>query len=115
MGGSGASRHLLQSAAESTSAGDQITVWNGYQLAVSDRSRNWAIDETDAPEQARYVGAAPGHNKLVAGLFLHTTRKTRTGSCTGRLVHHRRMLLLVIGLLSSMHLLSTNQLPTTFL
>jgi hypothetical protein len=71
---------------EVSAAGNQLTVWNGYQLDVSNRMRNWAVDETGAPEQARYVGAAPGHNKLVAGLFLHTTKKAQTASCTGGVV-----------------------------
>lgn len=79
------SRHLLQSDSGSTGvvAGDQLSLWQGYQLDVAGRARNWAVDETGAPEQARYVGAAPGRNKVVAGLFLHTTRKARTASCTG--------------------------------
>jgi hypothetical protein len=76
-------RQLLQSVEEST-AGDQLTLWQGYQLHVAATERNWAVDETNAPEQARYVGAAPGRNKLVAGLFLHTRRKARVGSCTGK-------------------------------
>lgn len=80
-------RRLLQSGA-ATSAGDQLTQWQGYQLSEAATERNWAVDETDAPEQARYVGAAAGHNRLVAGLLLHATRKTR--SChAGALVPKR--------------------------
>lgn len=82
--GSGTGRRL-QADMDGSAGGDQMTVWNGYQLAVSNKLQNWAIDETDAPEQARYVGAAPGHNKLVAGLFLHATRKAPTARCTGGL------------------------------
>jgi hypothetical protein len=74
---------LLQSV-EDSAAVDQLTMWQGYQLSVAATERNWAVDETNAPEQARYVGAAPGRNKLVAGLFLHTTRKASVGSCTGK-------------------------------
>jgi hypothetical protein len=82
-GAAGATRRLLQSDADGSAAGDQLTLWQGYQLDVADKNRNWMVDETDAPEQARYVGAAPGHNKLVAGLFMHSTRKLRTASCSG--------------------------------
>jgi hypothetical protein len=81
--GAGAARRLLQSDADGSAAGDQLTLWQGYQLDVADKNRNWLVDETDAPEQARYVGAAPGHNKLVAGLFMHSTRKLRSASCSG--------------------------------
>lgn len=83
-GGLGAARRLLQSQEDGSAAGDLVTLWQGYQLEVADKARNWLVDETDAPEQARYVGAAPGHNKLVAGVFLHSTRKTRTASCSGK-------------------------------
>jgi hypothetical protein len=55
---------------------------------VAARRRNWAVDETDAPELSRYVGAAPGRNKVVAGLFLHNTRKSRIAHCTGALRAH---------------------------
>lgn len=82
--GSGTGRRL-QSDMDSSAAVDQLTLWNGYQLAVSNKLQNWAVDETDAPEQARYVGAAPGRNKLVAGLFLHATRKAQVARCTGGL------------------------------
>lgn len=75
------SRRLL--AVDGSRAGDQLTLWQGYQFAMAGRARNWAVDETGAPEQARYIGAAPGHNKLVAGLFLHTTRQARAASCSG--------------------------------
>jgi hypothetical protein len=70
-------RWLLQGG-DATAAGDQLTSWQGYQLAIASTAQNWAVDEFEAPEQARYVGAAPGHNRLVAGLVLHTTRKARS-------------------------------------
>lgn len=79
-------RRLLEdggSAADAASTADELAAWQGYQVSLAAARANWAVDETRAPEQARYVGASAGHNKVVGGLFLHTTRKASTSRCNG--------------------------------
>lgn len=44
------------------------------------------LDEgkTGVPEIGRFIGAATGRNRMIGGLFLHTTGKTSTTQdCTG--------------------------------
>eukprot|EP00878_Enallax_costatus_P039271 GHUV01044855.1.p1 GENE.GHUV01044855.1~~GHUV01044855.1.p1 ORF type:complete len:318 (+),score=65.38 GHUV01044855.1:613-1566(+) len=59
--------------------------WDGYIVGLRERDANWLVDDTSIPEQARYVGANPGQNRVIGGLFLHTTRKTLDTSkeCSG--------------------------------
>jgi hypothetical protein len=72
----------------SSAAGGHATAstshWAGYHLATASRA-NHAVDEAGpAPEIGRFVGASPGSNRVIGGLFLHTTRKTSTrADCAG--------------------------------
>lgn len=63
---------------------EEVT-WEGYKILLKSQEANWAVDDTETPEQARFIGATPGRNRLVGGLFLHTTRKTidATTDCSG--------------------------------
>jgi hypothetical protein len=58
--------------------------WAGYQIALASNA-NHAVDEAGAaPEIGRFVGASAGSNRVIGGLFLHTTRKTSTrAECAG--------------------------------
>jgi hypothetical protein len=58
-------------------------VWEGYWLPK--RSKLIAESEATPGDTApgRFLGAAPGHNKVVGGLLLHTTRKGLKGNCQG--------------------------------
>jgi hypothetical protein len=88
------SRKLLASSGGGTSGGSSsaagghastaLPQWSGYHLSLAS-SANHAVDETDAaPEIGRFVGASPGRNRVIGGLFLHTTRKTSTrAACAG--------------------------------
>lgn len=84
-------RSLLRSNSDSSSTPDSPSAdaeevsWEGYKLIVKSKAANWGVDDTEMPEQARYIGAAPGHNRLIGGLFLHTTRKTidAAAGCSG--------------------------------
>jgi hypothetical protein len=81
-------RRLLVSNAgpDTVLAPSQQDSWQGYQLSQATALRHRPlVDERNALEPDRYIGAAEGHNKIVAGLFLHATRKTRTASCNGEL------------------------------
>eukprot|EP00879_Flechtneria_rotunda_P028207 GHRR01030295.1.p1 GENE.GHRR01030295.1~~GHRR01030295.1.p1 ORF type:complete len:524 (+),score=176.95 GHRR01030295.1:86-1573(+) len=62
---------------------DQTLLWQGYQIPVAAKEKNWVVDVTDAPEPARYAGAAIGHNRVIAGLYLHTIRRTSNAECSG--------------------------------
>jgi zinc transporter 1/2/3 len=66
-------------AAVAASDGELID-WNGYRLATRGRQANWAVDDALAPERPRHVGAA-GANRLVGGVFLHTTRRPPAAPC----------------------------------
>lgn len=57
--------------------------WEGYQVSLRADAANRAVDETDIPELSRYLGASPGHNKVIGGLFLHTTRRTEQQNSMG--------------------------------
>ena len=70
-------------AAAAGSTNDELAAWQGYQVSLAAARANWAVDEMHALEQARYIGASAGHNKVVGGLFLHTTRKASMASCNG--------------------------------
>lgn len=51
-------------------------------VSKNEHAEDWGVDERFAPEKAHYVGA--GRNRVVGGLFLHTTRKLSTSVCEGR-------------------------------
>ena len=73
------------SSGSSTYAYDDLSMWDGYMVGLRARDANWLTDDTIIPEQARYVGANSGQNRVIGGLFLHTTRKTLDTSkeCSG--------------------------------
>jgi hypothetical protein len=84
-------RRLLARLAGSTSsisrsdkaAAAQLATWAGYWLPTHSKlvADDPAAPGADTP--GRFIGAAPGRNKLVGGLLLHTTRKQFKETCTG--------------------------------
>lgn len=69
--GGGAARALVDGA---------LIEWEGYRLSTWVHEHNWAADVSLAPERPRHIGAA-GANRLVGGLFLHTTRRPPPAPC----------------------------------
>jgi hypothetical protein len=69
---------------DNDAAAAQLATWEGYWLPT--HSKLVADDDTPAGSEVpgRYLGAAPGHNKLIGGLLLHTTRKVFHGECAGK-------------------------------
>ena len=64
---------------------DELQAWDGYSLGVEQKTTSggaWGLEGAglDTPERARWIGEA-GRNRLVGGLFLHTTRKPVELSC----------------------------------
>jgi hypothetical protein len=91
-------RSLLQARGGGAAAVNQGSVidseyeeWQGYSLSGGDTAAGeggaWGREAAavDTPDRARYLGAE--RNRLVAGLFLHTTRKPTQLTCdnAGRL------------------------------
>lgn len=60
--------------------GTELVQWQGYRLAVHAREANRGVDDSRAPERPRYVGAGRA-NRVVGGLFLHTTRDPPPRAC----------------------------------
>jgi hypothetical protein len=92
-----ARRRLAQVSAAAGGAGAATSsVWQGYQLAsnivhATNTAGNKGVlggDDTaatDETEPARYVGGLANRNRLIGGLFLHTTRRGAPAPalCTG--------------------------------
>ncbi len=55
--------------------------WEGYRVAVASHYAASGVDDSQAPERARHAGVR--QNRVVGGLFLHSTRKLTNPSCAG--------------------------------
>ncbi|WIA22838.1 hypothetical protein OEZ86_009786 [Tetradesmus obliquus] len=64
-------------------AAAQPATWEGYWLPTHSRldADDLALPGAELPR--RFIGAAPGKDRLVGGLLLHTTRKQFKGDCKG--------------------------------
>lgn len=76
------SRRLLAGGAEAMTG--QVESWEGYLLDQQPSEGGWGLEAAgvDTPEQQRWLGAA-GSNRMVGGLFLHTTRRAPQLHCSG--------------------------------
>jgi hypothetical protein len=78
---SGMRRRLLAGGAEAVTG--QVELWEGYLLDQQPSEGGWGMEAAgvDTPEQQRWLGAA-GSNRMVGGLFLHTTRRAPQLHCS---------------------------------
>ena len=85
----GTQRRKMLSASDRSNAIAQTLSWEswgGYFIGASSEDTNaggWALEAEgmDTPERARWVGGS-GRNRLVGGLFLHTTRNPAQVTCS---------------------------------
>lgn len=61
------------------SSADQLQQWEGYTVAVGARYNSSGWNAHNAAERARYAGVRG--NRVVGGLFLHTTRRVAAPAC----------------------------------
>ncbi len=62
--------------------------WEGYRLSFTEYYTASGVDDRQAPERARYAGVR--QNRVVGGLFLHTTRKVIAPGCQGEVMGARQ-------------------------
>jgi len=82
-------RRQLLGASLGATAGSLASSSNQYTGQTAAQSGRRAMiggvlgDEAAAAQPSRYVGPAPSRNKIIGGLFLHTTHKSPRSTCPG--------------------------------
>jgi len=73
-------RRLLQQPPGATMLAGQEQLWQGYAVSVDAAYSAWGLSlAVSAPERARYAGVKG--NRVIGGLFLHSTRKLSNPNC----------------------------------
>jgi hypothetical protein len=80
MGGGASS---IGRSGSSKAAAAKLATWEGYWLPTQSKLEADESSSVSGDVLQRFIGAAPGRNKLMGGLLLHTTRKAFSGSCAG--------------------------------